>query len=50
MTDIEIILVNDFSTDNSSKIIEEIQKEDPRITIINNNKNIQILFQEVLQY
>jgi glycosyltransferase involved in cell wall biosynthesis len=44
MTDIEIILVNDFSTDNSSQIIEEMQKEDPRIRIINNKKNMGILY------
>lgn len=35
----EIILVNDFSTDNVLKIIMEMQKEDPRITLINNNEN-----------
>ena len=39
LEDIEIILVNDFSTDNTLKIIEEIKKEDPRIKIINNDKN-----------
>ena len=44
MTDIEIILVNDFSKDNSLKIIEEIKKEDPRIKIINNYKNMGILY------
>ena len=40
MLDIEIILVNDCPTDNTTKIIEEIQKEDPRILIIYNNKNM----------
>ena len=44
MEEIEIILINDFSTDNSSKIIEEMQKEDPRIKIINNKKNMGILY------
>ena len=44
MTDIEIILVNDFSTDNSSQIIEEMRNEDPRIKIINNEKNMGILY------
>ena len=44
MKEIEIILVNDFSSDNTSKIIEKIQKEDPRIKIINNEKNMGILY------
>ena len=39
LEDIEIILVNDFSTDNTLKIIEEMKTEDPRIKIINNDKN-----------
>ena len=44
MTDIEIIIVNDFSTDNSIKIIEEIQKEDPRIKIIHNYRKMGSLY------
>ena len=44
LLDIEIILVNDFSTDNSLKVIEEIKKEDERIKIINNKKNMGILY------
>ena len=44
MIDIEIILINDFSTDNSSQIIKEIHKNDPRLLIINNNKNMGILY------
>ena len=44
MLDIEIILVNDASTDNSVKVIEELQKEDPRIKLINNEKNMGILY------
>jgi glycosyltransferase involved in cell wall biosynthesis len=39
MTKVEIILVNDFSTDNTSKIIREIQKNDERIKIIDNQRN-----------
>ena len=38
ISDIEIILVNDFSTDNTLSIIEEVEKQDPRIKIINNKK------------
>ena len=41
---IEIILVNDFSTDDTLSEIEKIQKEDPRIKIINNKKNMGILY------
>ena len=44
MSEIEIILVNDYSKDNSSKIIEELSLEDPRIKIINNQKNMGTLF------
>ena len=44
MTDIEIILINDFSKDNTSKIIENIQKYDKRIKIINNQKNMGTLY------
>ena len=44
MTDIEIILVNDNSKDNSLNIIKEIKKEDPRIIIINNEKNMGTLY------
>ena len=40
MSKIEIILVKD----NSSKIIEELSLEDPRIKIINNQKNMGTLF------
>ena len=43
-TDIEIILINDFSKDNSFIIIKNMQEEDPRIKIINNNKNMGILY------
>ena len=44
INDIEIILVNDLSPDNSSKIIEEIQNIDKRIVIINNKKNMGTLY------
>jgi len=42
--DLEIILINDFSSDNTSEVISQIQKEDPRIKIINNKKNMGILY------
>lgn len=41
---LEIILVNDFSSDNSSRIIKNMQKYDKRIKILNNNKNMGILY------
>jgi glycosyltransferase involved in cell wall biosynthesis len=44
ISNIEIILVNDFSTDNSLSIVENIQKNDSRIKIINNKKNMGTLF------
>ena len=42
--DIEIILVNDFSPDNTSSVIQNLKNEDPRIKIINNKKNMGILY------
>jgi glycosyltransferase involved in cell wall biosynthesis len=39
MKDIEIIFVDDCSTDNSIKILEDFQKRDERIIIIKNEKN-----------
>ena len=44
MVDIEIILVNDFSNDNSLNLVLDMQKEDNRIKIINNNRNRGILY------
>ena len=44
ITDVEIILVNDLSKDNSSNIIEQLIKEDPRIKLINNQKNMGTLY------
>ena len=44
MEDIEIILIDDFSSDNSIIIIEEYMKQDPRIRLIKNNKNKKILY------
>ena len=36
---IEIILIEDFSLDNSIKIIEKLQKDDERIVLIKHKKN-----------
>ena len=40
MLDIEIILVNDNSDNKTVNLMKELQKEDPRILIINNNKTM----------
>ena len=42
--DIEMILIDDFSTDKSLSIIKQLQIEDSRIKIIKNNKNRGPLF------
>ena len=39
LKDIEIISVNDCSTDNSLTILKEMRKNDSRIKIVNKNKN-----------
>ena len=44
MIDIEIILVNDKSNDESIKIIQKFQKTDKRIKLINNKKNMGTLY------
>ena len=44
MKDIEIILINDASTDDTLNITEKLREEDPRIRIINNEKNRRILY------
>ena len=41
---LEIILINDFSTDNTSLIIEQLKKQDRRIKVINNKKNMGTLY------
>ena len=44
MTELEIVLVNDLSKDNSLQKIQELAKEDQRIKIINNDKNMGTLY------
>ena len=44
MSDLEILLVNDYSKDNTSKIIQELEEEDHRIKIINNEKRMATLY------
>ena len=42
--DIEIIMVDDHSKDNSVKVVRELMKEDPRIIFLQNNENKGALF------
>lgn len=42
LRDIEIIIINDASTDKSLQIINKFKKKDKRIRLINNRKNIQM--------
>ena len=44
ITKIEIILINDFSTDNTSEIIKKFKEKDHRIIIIENHKNMGALY------
>jgi len=36
----EFIVINDGSTDNTQKIVESLQEQDERIKLINNPKNL----------
>ena len=44
MAEIEILIIDDASTDNSLNIIKELQKDDPRIKIIKNKENMGPLY------
>jgi glycosyltransferase involved in cell wall biosynthesis len=44
LRDIEIITVNDFSTDNSLDILKSLVKNDSRIKLVNNDKNYGLLY------
>jgi glycosyltransferase involved in cell wall biosynthesis len=44
MTNIEIILINDFSNDNTLKIIKNFKRYEQRIMLINNKKNMGTLY------
>ena len=48
LKDIEIIAVNDCSTDDSLVILKKIAKNDPRIKIVNNNKNYGLLYSRTM--
>ena len=40
----EIILINDFSQDNTSKILIKLEEKDKRVRIINNKRNMGTLY------
>jgi glycosyltransferase involved in cell wall biosynthesis len=44
MKDIEIIIVDDFSQDNSVELVEKAMKTDPRIMLFKNKKNMAVLY------
>ena len=48
MPDVEILIIDDHSKDNSLKIIEKIQKIDRRIKVIKNKKNRGALYSKSL--
>ena len=48
LKNIEIILVNDFSSDNSLKIIKKLSKNDDRIKIVNNDRNHGLLYSRAM--
>ena len=46
--DIEIIIVDDYSKDNSVNLIENLIKEDPRIILLKNKENKGILYTKAI--
>ena len=46
--DIEIVAVNDYSTDRTLKILMNLSKNDNRIKIVNNNKNYGLLYSRAM--
>lgn len=48
LKNIEIVVVNDCSTDNSLKILKKLSKKDNRIKIINNDRNHGLLYSRAM--
>ena len=48
LKDIEIIAVNDCSTDNSLNILKKLAKKDKRIKIVNNDRNHGLLYSRAM--
>ena len=47
LEDLEIVCVNDNSNDNTLNLLQNLQKEDHRITIINNKKNRGVIYSRI---
>ena len=47
LQEIEIVCVNDNSNDNTLTILENLQEEDPRITILTNKKNRGVIYNRI---
>ena len=48
LKNLEIIAVNDFSSDNSLKILKKLSKKDNRIKIVNNDRNHGLLYSRAM--
>ena len=48
LKNLEILLVNDCSTDNSLKILKKFSKNDYRIKVINNDRNHGLLYSRAM--
>ena len=48
LKNIEIIAVNDCSTDNTLKVLKKLSKEDSRIKVINNDNNHGVLYSRAM--
>ena len=48
LKNIEIVAVNDFSTDDSLKILKKLYKKDKKIKIINNDRNHGLLYSRAM--
>ena len=47
MQDVEIVCVNDNSKDNTLSVLEKLQEEDPRITILTNKNNRGVIYNRI---
>ena len=48
ISDCEIVIVNDFSNNDTLIYLEELQKEENRIRIVNNKKNMGVLYAKAI--
>ena len=47
LLDLEIVCVNDNSNDNTLKVLTDLQKSDPRITILTNKSNRGVIYSRI---